>query len=310
MHLTLRFVFSILAINFINFNLIAQESETLSFDPELMVSSLSIYSKINLNKEGEWPADSVLEKYYKISDFGEATLIEKRYGDKKLVNQLYYNELDHLTNEVLFYEDDPKLILINAIYKYNKKGELLSIEKTIKNLIKNTQKFKYNSKGNLTRIINKMEGKSPKTTWFKYNDMDSLKSEILYGEDNKPAVTIEYKYPNDTTTIKTTILSESATFLEDQIVFGKLETFYSNKKKISEVYESFDKKVIATIKYNYDNPDIIIINTTILDENEREKKTSLVEIKYLLKNGLIRRIEKYDNGLLFESRNYHYTYYN
>ena len=39
-----------------------------------------------------------------------------------------------------------------------------------------------------------MQGKSPKTTWFKYNDMDSLKSEILYSEDNKPAVIIEYKY--------------------------------------------------------------------------------------------------------------------
>jgi len=235
MHFILRFVLTILTTNCITYHLTAQDSETISFNPQLMVSSLSIYSTINPNKEREWPADSILEKYYKISDFGKATLIEKRYEDKKLINQLYYNDLNILTNEELFYEDDPKLILINAIYKYNKKGELISSEKSIKNLIKNTQKFKYNSNGQLVRIINKMQGKSPKTTWFKYNDMDSLKSEILYSEDNKPAVIIEYKYPNENTTIKTTTLSESSKYLEDQIVFGKLETLYSNKKKISEL---------------------------------------------------------------------------
>lgn len=310
LYFAIKLVFTILAINFINFNLKAQNTETIGFDPLLKVSSLSIYSTINPNKEREWPADSILEKYYKISDFGKATLIEKKYEDKKLINNLYYNDLNILTNEELFYEDDPKLILINAIYKYNKKGELISSEKSIKDLIKNTQKFKYNSNGQLVRIINKMQGKSPKTTWFKYNDMDSLKSEILYSEDNKPAVIIEYKYPNENTTIKTTTLSESSKYLEDQIVFGKLETFYSNKKKISEVYESFDKKVVATIKYNYDNPAIIFINSDFKGKNEGEHNTNIVEIKYLLKNGLLRRIEKYENGILFQSLNYHYTYYN
>ena len=110
--------------------------------------------------------------------------------------------------------------------------------------------------------------------------------------------------------VKTTTLSESSKYLEDQIVFGKLETFYSNKKKISEVYESFDKKVVATIKYIYDNPAIIFINSDFKGKYEGDHITNIVEIKYLLKNGLLRRIEKYENGILFQSLNSQNTYYN